>query len=171
MPFFFEREFWTFANPELWVGSGMILFLAILWKAGAFKTAASGLDAKAAKIQEDLDEAARIRAEAQALLADLHKQRIDAEAQAQAMLEAARDEAKRLTAEAKVKLEESIARRGALGVRKIEAAGAEAAAQVKAAAVDMAARAAEAVLAGQLAGAKTDPVTDKAIGEMAGKLR
>jgi F-type H+-transporting ATPase subunit b len=171
MPAFFTAEFWDLANPELWVGVGLILFLGILAFAGAFKAAAAALDAKGAKIQADLDEAARIRAEAETMLADINRQREESEAQAKAMLDAAKDEAKRLSAEAKVKLEQTIARRAALAERKIEAAQAEAAAQVKAAAVDLAARATEAVLARQLAGAKGDPQTDRAIGELAGKLQ
>ena len=47
MPAFFEAEFWNLANPEFWVGIGFLVFLAILWKAGAFKIVAGALDAKA----------------------------------------------------------------------------------------------------------------------------
>ena len=171
MPAFFELEFWQLNNPELWVGVGLLVFIAILWMTGAFKAAMGGLDAKAQKIQADLDEAARIRADAEALLADIRRQRADAEAQAKTMLAAAQDEAKRLAEEAKAKLEEAVSRRAALAERKIANAQAEAEAQVKAAAVDLAAQAAEAVLASRLAGAKTDPLADSAIGELAGKLQ
>lgn len=171
MPAFFEAGFFDPSNPELWVGVALLVFIAIVWMAGGFKAAMGGLDAKAAHIQSDLDEAARIRGEAEALLADINRQREDAELQAQAMLDGARDEAKRLTAEAKARLEETVARRAALAERKIEAAEAEAAAQVKAAAVDLAVQAAEAVLAARLAGAKADPLTDQAIGELASKLQ
>ena len=37
-----------------------LVFIAIVWMAGGFKAAMGGLDAKAAHIQSDLDEAARI---------------------------------------------------------------------------------------------------------------
>jgi len=171
MPAFFETAFWSAANPELWVAVGMILFLGVVFLAGGFKTAMGGLDAKSAKIQADLDEAAQIRAEAEAMLAGIRLQRDEAEVQAKAMIVAAGEEAARLSAEAKVKLEESVARRGALAERKIEAAQQEAASQVKAAAVDMAARAAETILAARLAGSKSDAQTDKAIGELATKLQ
>jgi F-type H+-transporting ATPase subunit b len=171
MPAFFEAEFWSLANPELWVGVGLLAFIAILWMTGAFKMAMSGLDAKAQKIQSDLDEAARIRSDAEALLADIRKQRAEAEAQAKTVLAAAQEEAKRLAEEAKAKLEETVTRRAALAERKIANAQAEAEAQVKAAAVDLAAQAAEAVLASRLAGAKTDALADSAIGELAGKLQ
>ena len=62
--------------------------------------------------------------------------------------------------------------RGADGSdQNIDLSPAEAEAQVKAAAVDLAAQAAEAVLVSRLASAKTDPLADSAIGEMAGKLQ
>lgn len=171
MPAFFHPEFWSLANPELWVGAGFILFLAICWKAGAFKMAAAGLDSKAEKIKADLDEAARIRAEAEALLADINKQREQAEAQAKAMIESAQEQAKRLAADAKTKLQDDLALRTQLAERKIEAAQAEAAAQVKAAAIDLAARATETVLAGRLAQSKSDPLVDRGIAQLAAKLQ
>ena len=171
MPAFLEAHFWNLAEAELWVGLGMVIFLAILWKAGAFKFALGALDAKAEKIQADLDEAARIRAEAEAMLADINRQRSEAEAQAKAMIEAAHDQAKRLGEEAKIKLEETVALRTRMAERKIEQAEAEAVAEVKAAAVDIAVRAAETVIAQQLSQAKSDPLVDRAIAQLAGKLQ
>jgi F-type H+-transporting ATPase subunit b len=171
MPAFFHAEFWSLSNPELWVGVGVALFLLILWWAGAYKMVGASLDTKAEKIKADLDEAARIRAEAEALLADINRQRVDAEAQAKGMLEAAEAQAKQFAADAKAQLEETIVRRTALAERKIESAQAEAAAQVKAAAIDLAAKATETVLAQQLASTKSDPLVDRAIGQLAIKLQ
>jgi F-type H+-transporting ATPase subunit b len=160
------------ANAEFWVLAALLIFFGLLvWLKVLPGALFAALDAQAAKIQAELDEARALREEAQALLASVKTQRDEAEAQAKAMIAAAKEEAKRLEAEAKVKLEQTVARRAALAERKIEAAEAEAAAQVKAAAVDMAAHAAEIVLAGRLAGSKADPQTDKAIGELAAKLQ
>lgn len=171
MPAFFEHTFWSLENPELWVGVGLILFLGILWVAGAFKAGASALDSKAAKIQADLDEAARLRADAEAMLADIRRQRDESEAQAKQMLADAKAEAKRLQAETKAKLEEQIARRTELADRRIAVAEAQAAADVKAAAADLAARIAEEVLAGRLQGSKSDPLVDKAIAQIGERLQ
>jgi F-type H+-transporting ATPase subunit b len=171
MPAFFEAEFWNLANPELWVGAGLIVFLAILWMAGAFKLAAAGLDAKAQAIKSNLDEAARIRAEAEALLADINNQRADAEAQAKAMIAAAKDQARNLEAQAKADLEETLAQRTRLAERRIETAQLEAVAQVKAAAIDLAVKATEQVLISRLAGGKTDPLIDQAIADVGAKLQ
>lgn len=171
MPAFFTAEFWDIANPEFWVAVGLVIFLGILWMAGAFKLALGALDTKASKIQTDLDEAARLRADAEAMLADIRRQRDESEALAKQMLTDAKAEAKRLQAEAKAKLEEQIARRSELADRRIAVAEAQAAADVKAAAADLAAKLAEQVLTAQLAGTKSDPLIDKAIGQIADRLQ
>ncbi|MFC3068597.1 F0F1 ATP synthase subunit B [Phenylobacterium soli] len=171
MPAFFEPEFWSLANPELWVGIGLLVLLAIMWRAGAFKIAMGSLDAKAAKIQADLDEAARIREEAQRLLETLKAERAAAERHAQEVLAQAQAEAERLAAETRASLAESLQRRQEIAERRIASAEAQAAAEVKAAAIDLAARAAESVMAGRLAGAKSDPLVDSAIGQLAAKLQ
>ena len=172
MPAFLEfGEFYSWQNPELWVAIGLILFVGILWYAGAFKTALGMLDSKAAKIKEDLDEAARLRDEAEAMLADIRKQRDEAEIQGAEMLKEAEAASKRLAAEAKVKLEESIARRKALADRRIATAEAQALAEVKAAAADLAAQVAEVVLAERAKGLKSDPMVDQAVGQLAERLQ
>lgn len=172
MPAFFTAEFWSLANPELWVGVGLLIFLGIVvFVAKAPQTIAATLDARTAKIQFDLDEAARIRAEAEEMLASIKAQREDAERQATEMLKAAEADAARLAVEAKAKLEEQITRRAALAERKIASAEAEAAADVKAVAADLAAQAAEQIFAARLATAKTDPQVDDAIKTLAARLQ
>ena len=160
------------ANAEFWVGVGLLIFLGIvIFVAKAPKAINAALDAKSAKIQADLDEAARIREEAQRLLTQLKAERAEAEAQAKDMLAAAQDEARRYEIEAKAKLEESLARRQLLAERKIANAEAQAAAEVKAAAADLAAQAAEVVLTQRLPGVKTDPLVDRAISQLGSKLQ
>lgn len=170
MPAFLEAHFWDLSNPEFWVGVGLILFLGVVWwKARAM--IAGMLDAKAATIQANLDEAARLRAEAEAMLADIRAQRDAAERQAVEMLKAAEADAARLAVEARARLEEQITRRAALAERKIASAEAQAAADVKAAAADLAAQAAEQILAARIAVATTDPQVDEAIKSLAGRLQ
>jgi hypothetical protein len=61
MPYFLNFDyFYRLDNAELWVGIGLLLFFAILVAAGVPKLVAGALDAKAAKIQSELDEAARL---------------------------------------------------------------------------------------------------------------
>lgn len=170
MPAFFEGHFWNLTNPELWVGFGLLIFLFIVWWKA--RTLIAGMiDSKAVTIKADLDEAARLRAEAEAMLADIRAQRDQAERQAAEMLKAAEEDAKRLAIEAKAKLDDQIARRAALAERKIASAEAQATADVKAAAAELAALTAEKILAARLAGAKSDPAADEAIKGLAARLQ
>lgn len=165
----------AFLNPaeaEFWVGAGLLIFLAIvIFVAKAPRAVAAALDGQAAKIQSDLDEAARIREEAQRLLQELQAERDAAQRQAEDMLAAAQEQVRLFEADAKAKLEESLARRQKLTEQRIQIAEAQAAADVKAAAAELAAQLAERVLTQRLAGAKSDPLIDKAIGQLAGKLQ
>jgi F-type H+-transporting ATPase subunit b len=170
MPHFLEGYFWNIANPELWVGIGLVLFFLIVVMAGVPKLVAGVLDAKATKIQSELDEAARLRAEAEALLAQIKLEKAEAEAQAADMLKATEADARRLEADAKVKLEEALARRQTLAERRIAQAEAQATAEVKAAAADLAIKAAEDILAARLASQARDPLVDDAIARMGTRL-
>lgn len=170
MPAYFSDEFWNVLNPELWVGAGLLIFLAILVIAGVPKLVAQNLDAQAAKIKADLDEAARIRSEAEALLTDIKMRRQAADQQAAAMIAAAHAEAARFADEARKKLDDDIVRRLALAERKIAIAESQATAEVKAAAVDLATQVAQQVLTSRLAGLTSDPMVDAALAPLAGRF-
>ena len=167
---FFDPHLYDLSNAELWVAAGLLLFFVILAVVGVPKLVAGALDAKAAKIQSELDEAARLRAEAEALLAQIRQEKLEAETQAAEMLAAAEADAKRMEVEARARLEESLTRREAMAERKIAQAEAQATAEVKAAAVELAAAAAERILAERLAASSTDPLADQAIAQIGPRL-
>jgi F-type H+-transporting ATPase subunit b len=171
MPAFLEAAFWNFSNPEFWVGVGLLIFFAIVVAAGAPKMIAANLDSQSAKIKADLEEADRIRKEAEAMLASIKLQREQTEKQAVEMLAAAKADAARMALEAKAKLEDQIVRRAALAERNIASAEASAMAEVKAAAVDMASAAAEKVLAARLSGGGSDKLVDAAITTIGTRLQ
>lgn len=158
-------------DSHFWVGVALVVFLGILWKVGVHKMAWKALGDAGAKVQAQLDEAAAIRKEAEDLLAQIKVQSAEAEKTAAEMLATAKSEAKRLEKEAAEKLAEQIKRRGELAERKIATAEAQAAAEVKAAAVDLASALAESVLAARMAGAKSDPLVDDAIKGLGAKLQ
>ena len=107
-----------------------------------------------------------MRQEAEALLAQIKIQRADTERLAAELLKNARADADRLRADAAVKLEDDIRRRGVMAERKIALAEAQAAGDVKSAAADMAAMAAEAVLAARV-GRQDDPLIDAGLANLA----
>jgi F-type H+-transporting ATPase subunit b len=158
-------------EAELWVAVGMvILFGAMIY----FKVpgmAVKALDDRAAKIQAELDEALRLRQEAQALLADIKVQREAAEKIAAEMIANAEADSERLRQEAAIKLEEQIKRRQQMAERKIASAEAQAAAEVKAAAADLATQIAESVLQARLKGLKSDPLVDRAVAQIGDRLQ
>ena len=167
---FFDPHLYDLSNAELWVAAGLLLFFVILAVVGVPKLVAGALDAKSAKIQSELDVAARLRAEAEALLAQIRQEKAEAETQAAEMLAAAEADAKRMEVEARARLEESLTRREAMAERKIAQAEAQATAEVKAAAVELAAAAAERILADRLAASSTDPLADQAIAQIGPRL-
>ena len=158
-------------DAHFWVGVAFVIFLGVMVAVGVHKLAWKALGDSGAKVQAQLDEAAALRAEAQALLENIKVERAAAERQAAEMLAAAKEEAQRFAADSQVKLAEQIERRGQMAERKIAQAEAQAEADVRAAAADLATQMAEQVLTQRLAGTKSDPLIDKALGQLAGKLQ
>jgi len=158
-------------DAHFWVGIAFLLFMVLMVAVGVHKLAWNALGESGRKVQAHLDEAAHLRDEAQSLLAGIKVERAAAEREAAEMLANAAEEAKRLQAEAQIKLAEQIIRRGQMAERRIAQAEAQAEADVRAAAADLAAQMAERILTRRLVGAKTDPLIDRAIGQLAGKLQ
>lgn len=146
-----------FADPSTWAGIGLIIFLAgVIFYAKAPKLLTKSLDDRAAKIRSELDNAEALRKEAEAKLADAKRRQADAEADAVAIVEAARREAAQLATAAAAALTETIARREKMAEDRIARAEAEALRDVKIAAIDTASKAAAAILVEQLSGAGGD---------------
>ena len=159
-----------FAEPENWVRIALVVFLLILIVAKVPGNLWTSLGDAGASVRAELDEAVRIRQEAVTLLNQIKAQRIIAERKAHELITLAEEEVARLSAEARVKLEDTIRRREALAERKIAQAEAQAMTDVKAAAADLAAQVAEVVLAERIARADSDPSIGAAIAQLAGRF-
>ena len=158
-------------DAHFWVGLAFIVFLAVLVAAGVHRFAWKALGDAGEKVRAQLAEAEGLRAEAQALLDQIKVQKAQSEKLAAEVLANAKDEAERLRVEAQAKLAEQIERRGQLAERRIATAEAQAAAEVKAAAADLATQMAEDVLKTRIAGAKSDSLIDQALGQLSRKLQ
>ena len=158
-------------NADFWVAVGLAILFGGLIVAKVPALGMKMLDDRGERVKAALDEALRLRQEAEALLQSLKAQRIETEKLAAEMLANAEAEANRLRAEAKVKLDETIKRREDMAERKIAIAEAQALADVKAAAADLAAQLAETVLTARLTGLKSDPLVDAAVSQMADKFQ
>jgi F-type H+-transporting ATPase subunit b len=158
-------------DAEVWIAIGMVVFFAILIRAKVPGMAMKALDDRGAKIQAELNEALRLREEAQALLASIKTEREAAERLAAEIIANAEEDAKRMRADAHARLEDQIQRRRAMAERRIANAEVQAALDVKAAAAEAAADLAERVLADRLQGMTSDPLVDRAVAQLAGKLQ
>jgi F-type H+-transporting ATPase subunit b len=158
-------------DPEFWVALAFAIFVGILIKFGVPKMAVSALDARSDRIRQALDEAHRLRSEAQDVLAQYQKKRDEAEKEALAIIDNARLEAERLAGEAKSKVEEFVSRRTKMAETKIAQAEAQALADVRAAAADAAVTAAEKILTRSAHGAAAESLIAKGIGDLKAKLK
>ena len=158
------------ADAETWVAIGFVIFVGILIYVGVPKMIASSLDDRARRVQAELDEARRLKDEAQRLLAEYQGKQKQAESEAASIIAGAKAEAERVAAEAHAKMEEFVARRTKMAETKIAQAEAQAVADVRAAAVDAAVAAAEKILAEQAKGALAADLIAKGIEDVGKKL-
>lgn len=158
------------AKPEFWVGVAFFGFVGLLIFYKVPELVGKALDDRADRIRNELDEARRLREEAQALLADYQKKRAAAEEEAKAIVEQARREAAALATETRRGLDESLVRRTKLAEEKIARAEAQALLEVRSIAVDTAIAAAERVLAGKVTPQAGAALVDQSIRNLKGKL-
>ena len=133
-------------EAEAWVAVAFVLFLGILVYVGAHRRVIDGIDQRQARIKAELEEARRLREEAQALLVEYQRKRHEADREAEAIIATANAEAERLAAEGKARLEDFVARRTKMAETKIAQAEAQALADVRSSAADAAVAAAEKIL-------------------------
>jgi F-type H+-transporting ATPase subunit b len=148
---------------EFWVGIAFIAFLLVLLYYKVPALIAKALDERAAAIRKELDEARRLREEAQALLADYQRKHRNAGQEAEAIVEQARREAEAFAGETRKALAESVDRRRRQAEERIARAEAQAVEDVRGAAVDMAIATAEKILREKAAGSSGAALIDESI--------
>ncbi|MDO8289969.1 MAG: ATP F0F1 synthase subunit B [Parvibaculum sp.] len=159
-----------FATAEFWVAVSFFLFVAmvIYYKVPAMITAA--LDKRADDIAKELDEARRLREEAEALLASYKRRQAEAMQEADAIIAQAKIEAERLAEETRAAMEAQVVRRQQVAEDKIRQAETTAIAEVRSAAADVAVNAARAVIAEKVDAGRDNALIEKSISELASKL-
>ncbi|WP_332718552.1 F0F1 ATP synthase subunit B family protein [Pelagibacterium mangrovi] len=156
-------------DATFWALIALLIFFAIVIYFKAPSLVTRTLDARIAKIEADLDEARRLREEAQSLLAEYERKRKAAESEAEDIVAAAKDEAERLTAEAEAALEDMVARRTKAVEDKIAQAEAQAISEVRARSADVAIEAARLLLADQVK-ENGGALVDQSIKDVASRL-
>jgi F-type H+-transporting ATPase subunit b len=165
---------WSFGfdattGATIWATIALVIFIGIAIFAGIHKTIAKMLDDRIKAIETELAEAERLRLEAKFLLEEYESKREAATKEAEGIVTAAREEAFRLTADAKTSLEALIARRTKSVEDKIAQAESHAIAEVRSRSADVAVEAARVLLTRQMA-SQGDALIDQAIKDVGAKL-
>ena len=150
-------------SAEFWVMISFLAFIALLiyYKVPGMVTGL--LDKRADAIREELDQARRLREDAQALLADYKRKKAEAEHEAKEIIDRAKHDAEAMAAETREALKESLTRRTKLADEKIARAEAQAISEVQSRAIDSALAAAEALLKEKVTGKKAGSLVDDGI--------
>ena len=159
-----------YTTPEFWVAVSFLVFVGILVKMGVPALITKALDDRADTVRKELDQARRLREEAQDLLADYQRKQRAADDEAKAIIEEARREAEAMKAESARALKEQLERRTRLAEEKIARAEAQAVSEVRAAAVDVAMSTAERLIAEKLATDGGADLLSRSIRDLKGKL-
>jgi F-type H+-transporting ATPase subunit b len=159
-----------FSDPEFWVAVAAVIFVAIVWKP-AQRMLIGSLDDRATRIRDELDEARRLREEAEKLLAQYRGKEREGAAEAEAIIVQAQEEAERIAAQSSRDLEQALTRRTQLAEERIAQAEKRALDEIRAAAVDVAINAAREVIAAQIDERQGAALLDAAIAALPQRLR
>jgi F-type H+-transporting ATPase subunit b len=162
--------FFSLQNTNFVVLIAFIAFIGLLVYMKVPGKLTGMLDARAASIKSDLDEAKSLREEAKAILATYERRQKEVQEQADRIVSAAKDEAMAAAAAAKAELKDAIARRLIAATEQIASAEASAIRQVREQAVSIAVAAAGDVLAEQMTADAASASIDAAIAQVETKL-
>ena len=160
----------VFADPTFWVAVSFVLFFVLLgsklWKAGT-----GALDSRADGIRKRIDEANKLRLEAEARLKEAEVARTEAVKEAAELLARAKTEAARIATAAATEAAASAERRKQLAMQRIAAAEASAITEVRNTAADIAASATRAVLAETMDATTDGAMIDRSVADLPRALR
>jgi F-type H+-transporting ATPase subunit b len=158
-----------FASREFWILIAFLVAVGALLRQ-AWGGIAAALDTRAVAIRQQLDDAKKLRQDAEAMLAEYQRKQRDALAEAQEIVVHAEAEAKRVAKQAELDLEAAIKRREQQALDKIAQAEAKALAEVRGVAVDVAIEAIRVLLAETLDATRGAALIDQAIEELPQRL-
>jgi F-type H+-transporting ATPase subunit b len=147
----------------------IVVIVLMIWKKVPAMIGGA-LDKKIAAIRVQLDEAARLRADAEALKAEYEAKAKAAAGEAEAILAHARGEADGIVAQARTDAANLIERRGKMAETKIAAAERAAIAEVRAKAASAAAAAATKLISERHDAGADKALVDKTIAGLGGRL-
>jgi len=158
-----------FHDTTFWVAVGFVILAALLGKK-VVAIVTTGLDSRAVRIRAQLEEAERLRREAEEMMASATKKHADASAEAKEILTKAEGEALRMRNQAVTDLDALLKRREQLAIDKIGEAERRAIREVELMAVDIAMTATRTILTEKMSGPEGDRMIDAAIEDVGRQL-
>ncbi len=158
-----------FSSPRTWVAFAIVVFF-VLFGSKIWQALIGALDKHSASVRAELDEASRLRQEAEAMLVDAKARREQSLAEAKQLLESAHAEAQRVGEQARTDAEATGKRREQMALDRIAAAEKAAVSDVRHTAANIAVRAAEQVLRETLSADADTAIIDHSIASLPGVL-
>ncbi len=152
-----------FADPEIWVAISFIVFVGLAVYLEAPGKVLRLLDARSEAIARELADARKLRAEAEAILADYKRRAENTEGEAAAILAQAEREAAAYVQEARTAFDETITRRLAVAEQKIKLEEEKARKQIRAQAAGLAVAAAEQLIGQKVTGQVAENMTSASL--------
>jgi len=141
-----------FLDPETWVAIAFIIFVGVVLYYKLPQKIGRALDQRSGAIARELEEARKLRVEAEALLADYKQRAENAEVEAEEILAQAEREAAAYAKEARAAFDEMVARRLNVAEQKIKLEEEKARKQIRAQAAELAVSAAEQLIEQKMSG-------------------
>lgn len=157
-------------DPTFWVSVAFVVLVIAVFRPVSRKLT-GGLDTRIAQIRDEVEEAERLRDEAQSLLANYQRQQRQALQDAENIVARAKSDVERHRTDAEQSMQDMVRRQEEQAREKIAQAEAAAIQEVRGLAVDLAMAAAEKVLAERLSGAEGERIVDRSIEEIPAKLQ
>jgi len=157
-------------DPTFWTAVAFVIFVALLFRP-VKKALLGALDGRIEQIRAEVEEAQRLREEAQTLLASYQRKQREAAQEAEEIVKQARAEAELHRKETETAMADLLKRQEAAAVEKIAHAEAAAVQEVRDIAIDLAIAATQKILAEKVTGGLSDKLVDKAIAELPQKLQ
>lgn len=152
-------------DAEVWVLLSFVIFLAVFGGKLA-KVVLGMLDSRAERVRVELGEARRLREDAAKALEEYKLRQAAAEAEAEGLVAKARADAEELRRVAEADLEVALRRRERQAIERIQQMEAQAVADVRALAADLAIRASREVLTKGLGIAEQDRLVAQVVAEI-----
>lgn len=154
-----------FQDPMTFYSIAFVIFLALAYKYGK-KPLLGWVDAEITKVRDELEQAKKLRIEAEAVLATYKTKQAEALAEAEGIIRHAHEEAQNLKKQAEADLNASLARHEQQAAERIRLAEIEATTSVRQAAIELAMKMAHETLATKIDATTATKLIDQSIAEI-----